>query len=61
MFFAPNVMPESKTVPTNHRGYEQGDLPLDDSPPADSPSESYASWRPTAIFSLAPFGTRPGT
>ena len=61
MFFAPNVMPESKTGPTSLRGHEYGDLPVDDPSPVDSPSENYASWRPTAIYSLAPFGTRPGT
>ena len=61
MFFAPNVTPVSKSYPTSLRGNEHGDLPVDDPPPADSPSETYASWSPTAIFSLAPFGTRPGT
>ena len=61
MFFAPNLMLDGKTSPTSLRGNEHGEMPVDDLPPADHPSETYSSWSPTAIFSLAPFGSRPGT
>ena len=55
MFFSPPVMFESRMAPTSLRGAEHGDLPIDDPPPMEHPSESYSSWRPTSIFSLAPF------
>ncbi len=42
------------------RGHEYGDLPVDDPPPADRPSEQYEAWRATAIFSLSPFSAPPG-
>ena len=41
------------------RGNEHGDLPVDDPPPADHPSESYAAWRASAIFEFVPFSA-PG-
>ena len=39
------------------RGNEQGELPVDDPPPADHPSERYSAWAPTAIFELQPFSS----
>ena len=39
------------------RGHEQGDLPVDDPPPAEHPSERYSAWKPTAIFELVPFSS----
>jgi hypothetical protein len=54
--FLTNQSPlESKRAPTAWRGQEHGDLPVDDPPPADHPSEQYVAWRPTAIYNLAPF------
>lgn len=38
-----------------YRGDEHGDLPVDDPPPVDHPTESYRAWRPSAIYDLAPF------
>jgi hypothetical protein len=41
------------------RGNEHGDLPVDDPPPAEHPSENYAAWKATAIFELLPFSSPP--
>jgi hypothetical protein len=43
-----------------HRGNEHGDLPVDDPPPADHPSEHYSAWRPTSIFNFVPFSAPSG-
>lgn len=43
-----------------YRGNEHGDLPVDDPPPADHPSEHYEAWRPTSIFSFVPFSSPGG-
>ena len=51
---------DSRSVPSTLRGHEYGDLPVDDPPPADHPSEQYSAWRATAIFNLAPFSAPPG-
>jgi hypothetical protein len=59
MFFTPRVVVDGKSNPTSLCGHEQGDLPVDDPPPAEYPSESYASWRPSAIFNLGPFTAPP--
>ena len=50
----PNLF-DSQNFPTSVRGNEHGDLPVDDPPPVDHPSEQYSAWRATAIFNLAPF------
>jgi hypothetical protein len=42
------------------RGHENGDLPVDDPPPVEHPSESYRAWRATAIYDLAPFSLPAG-
>jgi hypothetical protein len=59
MYFNPHVVLDGKSSPTTLRGHEHGDLPVDDPPPVDHPAESYASWRPTAIFDLGPFAAPP--
>jgi hypothetical protein len=59
MFFNPGVVFDSQSIPTSPRGHEQADLPPIDLPTVDRPAESYASWRPTAIFSLSPFAAPP--
>ena len=59
MFFSPAVMFESQTTPTKLPGYERADHLGEDPPPAEQPSESYSSWRPTSIFSLSPFVAPP--
>jgi len=51
---------DSQSVPNTLRGHEYGDLPVDDPPPAEHPSEQYSAWRATAIFNLAPFSAPPG-
>lgn len=51
---------DSQSSQTSLRGHEQGDLPVDDPPPADHPAEQYASWRASAIFTLTPFSAPPG-
>lgn len=55
----PNMF-ERQTTPTTYRGNEQGDLPVNDPPPIEHPSEQYSAWRATAIFSLTPFSAPPG-
>ena len=59
MFNVLNTSLERKTSPTALRGHEHGDLPVDDLPPSDHPSEQYQAWRATAIYNLAPFSA-PG-
>lgn len=51
---------DSQNAPTSLAGHEYGETPVDDPAPADHPSEQYASWRATAIFSLTPFSAPPG-
>lgn len=51
---------DSQNAPTSLRGHDNGDLPVDDPPPSDHPTEQYSSWRATAIFSLSPFSSPPG-
>ncbi|HEX6637495.1 MAG TPA: hypothetical protein VF033_07545 [Steroidobacteraceae bacterium] len=51
---------DGQNMPTTLHGNEHGDLPVDDSPPAERPSEQYAAWRATAIFTMAPFSAPPG-
>jgi hypothetical protein len=51
---------DSQSSQTSLRGHEQGDLPVDDPPPADHPAEQYAAWRASAIFTLTPFSAPPG-
>jgi hypothetical protein len=43
-----------------HRGNEHGDLPVDDPPPADHPSERYSAWSATSIFNFVPFSAPSG-
>jgi hypothetical protein len=50
---------DRQTNPTMLRGHEHGDLPVEDPPPADHPSEQYAAWRATAIYNLGPFVAPP--
>jgi hypothetical protein len=40
--------------PYGLRGHEHGDLPVDDPPPSDRPSESYSAWRASAIYDFGP-------
>jgi hypothetical protein len=40
-------------------GNEQGELPVDDPPPADHPSERYSAWKATSIFEFQPFSAPP--
>jgi hypothetical protein len=47
-------------VPAPLQGNEHGDLPVDDAPPAEHPSEQYAAWRASAIFTMAPFSAPAG-
>jgi hypothetical protein len=49
----------SDWTPATYRGTEHGDLPVDDPPPADHPSERYSAWSATSIFSFVPFSS-PG-
>jgi hypothetical protein len=42
------------------RGNEHGELPVDDPPPADHPSENYSAWKASAIFEFVPFSA-PGS
>ena len=58
MSLTPRTTAERKNVPTTLRGHEHGELPVDDPPPVEHPSEQYPSWRATAIFDLGPFTTR---
>ena len=51
---------DSQSSGASLRGHESGDLPVDDPPPADHPSEQYSSWRATAIYTLQPFSAPPG-
>jgi hypothetical protein len=46
---------QRQSNPTGLYGNEHGDLPVDDPPPADHPSEQYQAWRATAIYTLSPF------
>jgi hypothetical protein len=39
------------------RGNEHGELPVDDPPPADHPSESYSAWKASAIYEFVPFSS----
>jgi hypothetical protein len=42
-------------------GNEHGELPVDDPPPVDHPSEHYAAWRASAIFNgFVPFSSPIG-
>jgi hypothetical protein len=42
-------------------GNEHGELPVDDPPPIDHPSERYAAWSPSAVFShFVPFSSPIG-
>jgi hypothetical protein len=59
MFLTNQAPVDGKSTPTALRGHEHGDLPIDDPPPAEHPSEQYVSWRATAIFNLTPFTSRP--
>lgn len=43
-----------------YRADEHGDLPLDDSPPAEFTSERYAAWSATSIFNFVPFSAPAG-
>jgi hypothetical protein len=43
-----------------YRGTEHGDLPVDDPPPADHPSERYSAWSATSIFNFVPFSSPGG-
>jgi hypothetical protein len=43
-----------------YSGNEHGELPVDDPPPADHPSERYAAWSATSIFNFVPFSAPPG-
>ena len=43
-----------------YRGNEHGDLPVDDPPPADHPSERYSAWSATSIFNFVPFSSPSG-
>jgi hypothetical protein len=45
--------------PGTYRGTENGDLPVDDPPPAEHPSERYSAWSATSIFGFVPFSS-PG-
>lgn len=51
---------DSQSNPTALRGHEQGDLPVNDPPPAEHPAEQYAAWRASAIYTLSPFSAPPG-
>jgi hypothetical protein len=51
---------DRQSNPTTMHGNEHGDLPVDDPPPADHPSEQYAAWRATAIYNLGPFSAPTG-
>jgi hypothetical protein len=43
-----------------YSGNEHGDLPVDDPPPADHPSERYSAWSATSIFTFVPFSSPSG-
>jgi hypothetical protein len=43
-----------------YRANEHGDLPVDDPPPAEFPSERYAAWSATSIFNFVPFSSPAG-
>jgi hypothetical protein len=43
-----------------YHGNEHGDLPVDDPPPADHPSERYSAWSATSIFNFVPFSSPSG-
>jgi hypothetical protein len=51
---------DRQIAPAPLQGSEHGDLPVDDLPPPDHPSEQYAAWRATAIFTMAPFSAPAG-
>ena len=55
----PNLF-DRQSSPTTAYGNEHGDLPVNDPPPVDHPSEQYKAWSATAIFSLTPFSAPPG-
>jgi hypothetical protein len=57
MYLTQRSPADSKNGPTSLRGHEQGDLPVDDPPPAEHPSEQYLAWRPSAIYNLSPFSS----
>jgi hypothetical protein len=41
-------------------GNEHGELPVDDPPPVEHPSERYSAWKSSAIFDLQPFSSPGG-
>jgi hypothetical protein len=59
----PQVQSNFEVHQDTHAGYlggnEQGELPVDDPPPAEHPAERYSAWKATSIFEFQPFSAPP--
>lgn len=62
MLQAQQVTRDSRALDSGrvYRGNEPADLPGDDRPPADHPSERYSAWSATSIFTFVPFSSPSG-
>lgn len=56
--FTDELLPFAGSRP--YRANEHGDLPVDDPPPAEFPSERYSAWSATSIFNFVPFSSPAG-